>query len=79
MSMKTRSHHHAHQVEMAHTHVETSVLPEIGMSDQERFRSIQVRAYAIWEHAGRPEGVDSRVRCWCDAEKEFPTSPTRMG
>ncbi len=78
MSMKTRSHHHVHEAEAKHSHAKTNAPAELGVSDEERFHLIQVRAYAIWEHAGRPQGDDNRVRFWCDAERECTSSLARM-
>jgi Protein of unknown function (DUF2934) len=36
---------------------------------EERFRLIQVRAYGLWEQAGKPNDDGSRERFWHEAEK----------
>ncbi len=41
------------------------------VSDDERSRSIQIRAYGLWEQAGKPEGDAARVQFWFEAEKEL--------
>src|SRR5262245_13558842 len=46
-------------------------------SDRERFRLTEIRAYVLWELAGKPEDHHSRERFWHEAEKAinayFPT------
>ena len=44
------------------------------ISDDERSRSIQVRAYDLWEQAGRPDGDADQVQFWCEAEREITTA-----
>lgn len=44
------------------------------VSPEERFRLIQIRAYGLWEQAGRPDGDAARERFWCDAESEILAS-----
>ena len=44
------------------------------VSDEERSRSIQTRAYGLWERAGRPDGDAARVACWCEAERAITTA-----
>jgi hypothetical protein len=38
-------------------------------SDDERFRLTEIRAYVLWELAGKPEDHHSRERFWHEAEK----------
>jgi hypothetical protein len=44
------------------------------ISAEERSRLIQVRAYGLWEQAGRPDGDAARERFWCEAEAEITAS-----
>ena len=39
-------------------------------SEDDQSNSIQVRTYALWEQAGRPDGDALREQFWCEAEKE---------
>jgi uncharacterized protein YjbI with pentapeptide repeats len=41
----------------------------------QRERTIQARAYAIWEQEGRPDGDD--VKHWLQAEAEYPFEPPK--
>ena len=77
MSMKTRGQRHSGHASngklraglverIAHTGHEVSA--------EERFRLIQMRAYDLWEHAGRPGGDAARERFWCEAESEILAS-----
>lgn len=43
-------------------------------SDEEQFRLTQVRAYDLWEQAGKPDGDEARDRFWFEAESEMVTS-----
>jgi len=40
-------------------------------SEEERSRLTQVRAYGLWEQAGKPDGDAARDRFWFEAEKEI--------
>ena len=44
------------------------------VSEEERSRLVQVRAYGLWEQAGKPGGDAARERFWCDAESEILAS-----
>jgi hypothetical protein len=80
MSMKTRSHHHTQPTSHGATkdrHEEKSLAAEPNRSQQERFQAIQVRAYQLWEQAGKPHSDESRVKFWCEAEKQFDASTAR--
>ena len=46
-----------------------AVVPEV--SAEERSRSIRVRAYGLWERAGKPDGDATRDQFWCEAEAEI--------
>jgi hypothetical protein len=46
------------------------------VSTEERIPLIQVRAYALWENAGKPHDEASRHRFWHEAEKEIAASHT---
>lgn len=45
--------------------------------EQELFRRIQVRAYYLWENAGKPEGEEHKERFWCEAEREISLGRNR--
>jgi hypothetical protein len=74
MSTKTKGRHHQ-------LHISNGELPEALVENppsvgteaaaEDRFRSIQVRAYGLWEEAGKPGDDAARERFWCEAEKEF--------
>jgi hypothetical protein len=44
------------------------------LTAEERFTSIQVRAYQLWEQAGWPNGYTARERFWREAEQEIAVS-----
>ena len=44
------------------------------VSEDERCHLIQVRAYELWEQAGKPNGSSASERFWCEAEKEIMAS-----
>ena len=46
------------------------------VSDEERFQLIQLRAYCLWEQAGRPKGDEARERFWHEGEEEITASHT---
>jgi hypothetical protein len=72
MSTKTAHRHHT-------SHTDTASAGErpagndppatANASPEERFHLIQVRAYGLWEQAGKPNDDESRVRFWNEAEK----------
>ncbi len=74
MSTKTRRHNHpdhASNIEMNKGSAEKLSRTRQGVSDEERSRLIQVRAYSLWEQAGKPDGDASRERYWFEAEREI--------
>lgn len=76
MSTKKHDHHraeHASHPEKRGALIEQPAPAVRTISDDERSRSIQVRAYGLWEQAGRPDGDEARVRFWCEAEQEIAT------
>jgi hypothetical protein len=73
--MSKKKLHHASHAETNQNHVERPV--EVAEKHEvDRSQSIQIRAYTLWEQAGRPDGEFAREGFWCEAEKEFriPTS-----
>jgi Protein of unknown function (DUF2934) len=77
MSTKTRGHHHsghASNAEMTEEPAEKPAPARQKVSEEERSRLIQVRAYSLWEHAGKPDGDAAREQFWCEAEKEIMAS-----
>lgn len=85
MSTKTRAHHHAshsthtNQTSLIETLAEMPAVAEQKVSKQERFRLIQVCAYELWEHAGKPHSDQSRERFWCEAEEALGASQASIG
>jgi DUF2934 family protein len=80
MSTKTRGHHHpghASNAEMRDGRAEKPAPARQKVSEEERSRLIQVRAYGLWEQAGKPDGDAARERFWCEAEKEIMASHAR--
>ena len=78
MSTKKREHPHhpGHTEKRSGTNDKPApALHEV--SDDEHSRVIRVRAYALWEQAGKPDGDAAREQFWCAAEKEIMTSPVR--
>ena len=74
MSTKTRGHRHQGHASNGNLQEGLSEnLPPAGqeVSPEGRFRLIQIRAYSLWEQAGRPGGDAARERFWCDAESEI--------
>jgi hypothetical protein len=65
------SHANAHA---AAGHAETPALARQNISEEERCRLTQVRAYELWEQAGKPDGHAAREQFWCEAEKEMAAS-----
>lgn len=77
MSTKTRGHRHPGQAgntEVRERPTEKPALAGQTINAEERFRLVQVRAYGLWEQAGRPGGDAARERFWCEAEKEVMAS-----
>ncbi len=77
MSTKTQARHqqqHAGNGEMNETPAEKPVLDLPKVSEEERCRLIQVRAYGLWEQAGKPDGSSASERFWCEAEKQIMAS-----
>jgi DUF2934 family protein len=73
MSMKRRGHHHPSHPSHAELPESSATKPaaaEQKIGAHERSRLIDVRAYDLWEQAGRPHSDESRQRFWCAAEKE---------
>ena len=77
MSTKTRGHHHpghASNPEMREGPADKSAPARQMVREEERSRLIQVRAYGLWEQAGKPDGDAARERFWREAEKEIMAS-----
>ena len=77
MSKKTREHHHPVQANNAKTkecHVEKPTPTGQKVSAEEQSQLTQIRAYGLWEQAGKPSGDAAREQFWCDAEKEIMVS-----
>ena len=77
MSTKTRRHRHqghASNGNLQEGPAENTAHAGQEVSAEERFRLIQIRAYGLWEQAGRPGGDAARERFWCDAESEILAS-----
>ena len=48
------------------------------LTDEEQFRLIQMRAYLLWEKAGKPAGDAAQNQFWFEAEKQVClTAPSR--
>ena len=80
MSMKTRTHHypgHASKAKTREGPAEKSTPAGQKLIAEERSRLIQIRAYGLWEQAGKPCGDAAREQFWCDAEKEIMVSHAR--
>ena len=78
MSTKTREHHHlghGGNTEMREGSAEKPAHAGQEVTAEERSRLIQVRAYGLWEQAGKPGGDAARERFWCEAEKVIMASP----
>ena len=77
MSTKKRVHLQADQASHSDERVALIEPPARAgktIDDDARFRSIQLRAYCLWEQAGRPDGDAARVGYWCEAEPEITTA-----
>lgn len=80
MSTKTRGRHHAahaSNTEMSEVSAEKPAPARLKVSEAERSRLIEVRAYGLWEQAGKPDGDAARERSWCEAEKQIAASHAR--
>jgi hypothetical protein len=77
MSTKTRRDHrsdHSSNTETREGHAEKPAPAKQKVSEEERSRLVKVRAYSLWEQAGKPDGDAARERCWCEAENEITAS-----
>jgi hypothetical protein len=77
MSTKTQRNHHSGHARNAETRerpAEKSAPARQKVSEEERSRLIQDRAYVLWEKAGKPNGDAARDRFWFEAEKEIMAS-----
>ena len=73
MSAKTKGHHHSSHPDHAgitEGSADRTAPPSQKVSEDEKFRLTQLRAYGLWEQAGRPEGDAAREQFWSEAEKE---------
>ena len=79
MSTKTHGHHHpsssSHNGNAAAA--EHSAEHTSPVNDTERINLIKVRAYGLWEQAGKPEGVMERERFWSEAERKVVAPGTK--
>lgn len=77
MSAKTRARHqqrHSGNGEMRERPSGRPILDVSKISEEERCRLIQVRAYELWEQAGKPDESSASERFWCEAEREITAS-----
>jgi hypothetical protein len=80
MSRKAREHHDAgHAGNAGHAELRGGLAMNTDparqkVSNEERSRLIQDRAYDLWEHAGKPVGDAAREQFWLQAEKEYVAS-----
>ncbi len=82
MSTKTRKQRHQAEASngVVRMDLTASAAPaRQALSAEERLRLIQLRAYDLWEQAGRPGGDEARERFWCEAEKEILASQATAG
>ncbi len=70
MSTKTAQRHPPGDANMRKSPLENCAPAKTKASDEERFRLIQVRAYRLWELAGKPAGDAAQERAWHAAEEE---------
>ena len=73
MTRKARQHHpdRTSNVEMRQGPAEKPAPAGQKVSAEERSRLIQIRAYDLWEQAGKPAGDAAREWFWCEAEKQI--------
>ncbi len=77
MSTKARKDHHLGQTGITETSEGSAEKPATAGEEgsaEERFRLTQIRAYGLWEQAGRPGGDAAREQFWCDAKTEVEAS-----
>lgn len=82
MATKTERHRHLGQAGNAGIRDGSAEKPApagLTVSAEERSRLIQVRAYGLWEQAGRPGGDAAREQFWCEAEAEVLASHASDG
>jgi Protein of unknown function (DUF2934) len=75
MFTKTRRHHHpdrASNAERRWGRLDKPAPAGRELTAEEQSRKIQIRAYALWEQAGKPPGDAARERFWREAEKNTP-------
>lgn len=80
MSVKTIGHRdpgHASNAGITAGSADRCIPASQKMSDEEQTRLTQIRAYGLWEKAGRPEGDTAREQFWCEAEKEISAVPCK--
>jgi Protein of unknown function (DUF2934) len=80
--MSTKTRRHRHQGHASNGNLQEGLAEKLAPAGQEvspevRFRLIQIRAYGLWEQAGRPGGDAARERFWCDAESEILASQAK--
>ncbi len=72
MSTKTHGHHHPSNS----SHNGSAALAEHSaehgnyVNDEDRINLIKIRAYGLWEQAGKPNGDSEREHFWGEAEKK---------
>jgi len=74
MSTKHKApHHHGHasNTPISEEPAAKTVPAKHKVSEEDRSRLIQLRAYGLWEEAGKPDGHEDRERFWFDAEREI--------
>jgi hypothetical protein len=78
MSARNRERHAAHAAHASRPAVgsapaEAAVPVSVvtATRGEERSGAIRLRAYGLWERAGRPDGEAARERFWCEAEKDL--------
>ncbi|OWK39813.1 DUF2934 domain-containing protein [Fimbriiglobus ruber] len=80
MSTKTRQPNHAGHLGSAATRewlAENTPPFVCSAGEEQRLHSIRVRAYDLWEQAGKPDGDADRERFWSEAESEIRKPPAR--
>jgi hypothetical protein len=81
MSTKTRVHHHPSQASNAQRRWAPVAKPAPAgreLSAEEQCRQIQIRAYGLWERAGKPGGDAASERFWYEAENRIMASHARV-
>ena len=79
--MSTKAHGHHHPSQPSHNgnaavaeHPSEQNAPA---SHEARIKLIEIRAYGLWEQAGKPEGDAARDLFWNEAEKKVVASETK--